>query len=74
MSRPLRPTQVIAARESIGAAVRSARLGQKLTQEQLAVRAGLTRPVINEIENAATNYRVDSLARVCAALGIPLLK
>lgn len=46
-----------------------ARLGKKLTQEQLAEKAGVSRVVVARLESGTTNPTYDTINRVAAALG-----
>jgi hypothetical protein len=44
------------------------------TQQQVADRAGLSRPPVYEMETGSTAYRVDSLIQLCHAHGVDLAK
>ena len=46
-----------------------ARLDEKLTQQQLADRAGVTQNTITRLESGTTNPTVGTLTRVASALG-----
>jgi transcriptional regulator with XRE-family HTH domain len=56
---------------ALGQRIRAARKRRRLTQEQLATAAGITRTTVQNIENGRTSepYKVDEIA---AALGIPV--
>lgn len=54
---------------SLGSELRSARLRADLTQEQLAVSAGLDRAYVSLLENDHKSPTVDTLFRLCRALG-----
>jgi transcriptional regulator with XRE-family HTH domain len=56
----------------VGANVRRIRKAQKLSQEELAHRAGVDRTYISQIERAVKNPTVQSLDRIAVALGVPL--
>jgi predicted transcriptional regulator len=46
-----------------------ARIGKKMTQEQLAEKAGVSRVVIARLESGTTNPTFHTVNRVAAALG-----
>lgn len=48
----------------IGVLIQEARKKQKLTQEQLAVKAGTTKNYISRIENNASDIRLSTLMRI----------
>jgi transcriptional regulator with XRE-family HTH domain len=54
----------------VGAAIASARASARLSQERLAVEAGLGQPVISRIEAGRRRVGVDELLRIAAALGV----
>lgn len=56
----------------VGANVRRIRKAQKLSQEELAHRAGVDRTYVSQIERAVKNPTVQSLDRIAVALGVPL--
>jgi transcriptional regulator with XRE-family HTH domain len=56
---------------SLGRELRSARLRADLTQEQLAASAGLDRAYVSLLENDHKSPTVDTLLRLCRALGTP---
>ena len=56
----------------VGARVRSLRRERGLTIEQLAVATGLTKGFISQLERDRTAPSLASIARICAALGVPL--
>lgn len=51
--------------------IRRVRLDRNLTQEALALQAGLHRTFIGHVERAESNISVDNIERLAAALGIP---
>ncbi|UOQ57767.1 helix-turn-helix domain-containing protein [Leucobacter allii] len=69
--RPIHPT---AAAEPIriGAKLRSSRLAQGLTLEQLARASGLTKGFISRIERDDTMPSVPTLVQLCQALSLPV--
>ena len=55
---------------SLGAELRRARLDAELTQEQLAVAAGIDRAYVSLLENDHKSPTVDTLYLICDALGV----
>lgn len=55
---------------SLGDQIRSARTDAGLTQEQLASAAGLDRAYISQLENDHKSPTVDTLLRLCGAIGV----
>ena len=43
---------------------------QRLTQEQLAVLAGVSKPTLNSFENGKTSIKLDSVLKILKALGL----
>lgn len=48
--------------------LRSRRLGENLTQDELAQRAGLERKTVNRIENGKLSPTIDTLVRLALVL------
>lgn len=59
-------------RKFVGAAVRDMRLGQDLTQEELANRSGLHRTYITDVERGNRNISIESIEKIAGALRTPL--
>jgi transcriptional regulator with XRE-family HTH domain len=59
-------------RRRVGARIRQMRLTGRLTQEQLAERAGLSYKFVGEVERGTGNPTVDSLAALARAFGVDL--
>jgi len=59
--------------KEIGGMIRNARLNAKLTQEQVAERAGISRPRYREIEKGAAAARATTLTNVARALGLEMI-
>ncbi len=57
-------------RSQLGQRVRELRLAYRVTQEQLAERAGLSYKFIGEIERGKANPTVDTLCRLAKALRV----
>lgn len=43
---------------------------QKLTQEQLSVLAGISKPTLNSFEQGKTNIKLNSAIKILKALGL----
>ena len=56
----------------IGERIKALRLASDLTQEELAVRAGLSKGFISQLENDQTSIQIDSLADILEGLGLSL--
>ncbi len=54
--------------QSIGTNIRNMRTYRGITQEQLAEEAGLRRLSIIQIESGKTNFEINTLVRIAAAL------
>ena len=54
----------------IGDEIRKARMGAKLTQERLAVCAGLSREYVSILERGGKSPTVSVLTKICRVLGI----
>ena len=54
----------------LGEEIRKARLKAKLTQEQLAHEAGVSRQYVSLLELNEKSPTVDVLLRVCGAMGV----
>ena len=61
--RPLRTTH-----QSLAESLRLRRTAAGLTQEELAIRAGLERKTVNRIENERLSPTIDSLVRLALVL------
>lgn len=55
-----------------GAAIRNERVGQGISQEELADRAGLHRTYISDVERGVRNLSLGSIDRLAQALEIPV--
>jgi transcriptional regulator with XRE-family HTH domain len=58
--------------EVVAREVRGLRARQRLTQAQLAARAGVGENLIGELENGRANPTLSSLAKVAAGLGVEI--
>ncbi|SKZ91751.1 helix-turn-helix transcriptional regulator [Gordonia sp. w5E2] len=56
-------------RDAVGDAIRRARVGAGLTQQQLADASGVSRPAIARIETGEASTQVDRLWDLAEALG-----
>lgn len=79
MGVPTRPSQNsperVAAwerrRASVGRQIRELRQTRGLTQEQLALKSGVTRPILNEVENGKRGLLFERLYDIAEALDVP---
>jgi transcriptional regulator with XRE-family HTH domain len=69
MRLTLHPTR---ANTEIADAIRSARKGRRLTQEDLALAADISTKTLHNMENGTSKPRIDTLLRVLHALGLGL--
>lgn len=51
--------------------MRAAREAAELTQEQVSAAAGIDRAYLSQLENDHKSPTVDTLVRICGALGVP---
>ena len=56
---------------ALGEELRRAREAADMTQEQVAASAGIDRPHLSLLENNHKSPTVDTLVRICRALGVP---
>jgi transcriptional regulator with XRE-family HTH domain len=54
--------------------LREARKKSGITQQELALRAGMDRAYINEVENGKRSLSVDRMLRLCSAINVPTWK
>lgn len=52
--------------------LRNARMGQGISQTELAKRVGVSRQTINMIENSEYNPTLELCVRICKTLGVTL--
>ena len=62
----------LSVQEKIGRRIKELRAEAGISQEGLALRAGLDRTYINSVENGRRNISINSLARISFALGLSL--
>ena len=63
----------VASATALGEALRAARIGQSLTQEELADIARISRPHLVQIEKGKTTERLDQVFRLASLLGLELV-
>jgi len=66
------PAHVIARRRRVGARLRGLRLERNLTQETVALRAGMDRASYVRIEQGQSSPLLDTLILIADAIGVPL--
>ncbi|MGX7741557.1 helix-turn-helix domain-containing protein [Rhodopseudomonas parapalustris] len=59
--------------KELGERLRSARLAAGLSQEEVAARAGISRPRYRDIETGAAAARATSLVNIARALGLEMM-
>jgi transcriptional regulator with XRE-family HTH domain len=62
----------IVAREVFGRNLRRARRLKEISQEELALRADLSRTYVSEVERAIRNVSIDNMELLSIAIGVPL--
>ncbi len=67
-----KPTQELSAREVFGKNLRRARRLKDISQEDLALRADLSRTYVSEVERGVRNVSIDNMGHLAQALGVPL--
>lgn len=67
------PPRIINSRTALGLLLRDARGRNRLSQEQLARKVGLTQATISAIERGLRDLKLDTLLSILAALGLELL-
>ena len=55
---------------AVGRVLREAREAAGATQQDVALRAGMDRAYLSEVENGKRSLSVDRLLRVCRAIGV----
>lgn len=58
---------------TVGAAIRRLRLEQGISQEELALRIGLDRTYIGNVERGQSNVALLTLSKIATGLGLTLL-
>ncbi|THA56081.1 XRE family transcriptional regulator [Streptomyces sp. A1136] len=66
------PAHVLARRRRVAQQIRAARLERNLTQERVALAAGLDRASYVRIEQGQASPLLDTLILVADAIGVPL--
>ncbi|MFD0078254.1 helix-turn-helix domain-containing protein [Streptomyces sp. NPDC127166] len=69
---PLPDDSVVARRREIGENIRDIRRTAGLSQEAVALAAGIERPTLVRIEAAQASARIDTLIRIAAVLDVEL--
>lgn len=58
---------------NVGKKIRQLREKLGLSNRQLAIKAGLSQPVMNRIENGNRKADIETIEKICDALGITLI-
>lgn len=72
LARMRKASKTLTAREVFARNLRRARRLKDLSQENLAVDAGMSRAYLSGIETGARNLSIDSMGTLANALGVPL--
>ena len=64
--------KTLSAREVFARNVRRARRWKEISQESLALDAGLSRPYVGQIERAERAVSIDIMGQIAGALGVAL--
>jgi transcriptional regulator with XRE-family HTH domain len=64
--------KILNAREIFARNVRRVRRWKEISQESLALEAGLSRPYVGQIERAERAVSIDIMGQIANALGVPL--
>lgn len=67
-----KPNKPLSAREIFGKNLRRARRLKDVSQEELALRADLSRTYVSEVERGVRNISIDNMGLLSQALGVPL--
>lgn len=68
MKKPVK----LSARQVFGQNLRRARRLKEISQEELALRADLSRTYVSEVERGVRNVSIDNMGLLAQALGVPL--
>jgi transcriptional regulator with XRE-family HTH domain len=64
--------KVLSPRQVFAKNLRALRRALKISQEELALRAGISRAYVSEVERAEHNVSIDHMGLLAEALGVPL--
>lgn len=67
-----KPSKSLSARENFGKNLRWARRLMDISQEELALRANLSRTYVSEVERGVRNISIDNMDLLAQALDVPL--
>ncbi|MDR1853166.1 MAG: helix-turn-helix domain-containing protein [Propionibacteriaceae bacterium] len=68
--KPATERRISADLRTIGEDIRTFRKLNRLTMQQVAERAGVSRSLVSRLESGAAGVSIGSLLRVCRALGV----
>jgi len=66
------PIKTLSARDVFARNLRRARRFREISQEALALQAGLSRTYVSEVERAERNVSIDNMGLLADALQVPL--
>jgi transcriptional regulator with XRE-family HTH domain len=58
----------------LGAAIREKRIALHISQEELAMRSGLHRTYLSDVERGARNPSIKTIEKIAKALQVPVVK
>ena len=67
-----KPKEQLSTREIFGRNLRRARRLRDVSQEELALKADLSRSYVSEVERGIRNVSIDNMGLLSHALGVPL--
>ena len=73
LTRPYSPTALRAA-ELLGLMIRAARLERNMTSQELAERAGVSRPLLSRVEKGDMTVSLGAVFEIVTILGVPLFE
>ena len=62
------------AAELLGLMIRAARLGRNMTSQELAERAGVSRPLLSRVEKGDMTVSLGAVFEIATILGVPLFE
>ena len=72
LARRTHSRQTIEALELLAQMIRASRIDRKMTAQEMASRAGISRPLLRRIETADPNCSIGSVFEVATIAGVPL--
>ncbi len=73
MTQPAMIPQAVRSADLMGKVLRRWRKRREWTQRQLGEEAGVRQETVSRVENGSTGTELDTVLRLCAALGIEMI-